>query len=31
MLIAAFADEVIARIAPESLRERVAATVHAKG
>jgi Fe-S cluster assembly protein SufD len=31
MLIAAFADEVIARIVPESLRERVAATVHAKG
>ena len=31
MLIAAFADEVIARIAPESLQQRVAATVHAKG
>ena len=31
MLIAAFADEVIARIAPESLRERVAATVHTEG
>lgn len=31
MLIAAFADEVIARIGPESLRELVAATVQAKG
>ena len=31
MLIAAFADEIIARIAPESLRDRVAAIVKAKG
>ncbi len=31
MLVAAFADEVIARIVPGSLRERVTTTVHAKG